>query len=474
MTHGDICMEQLHDILGFILGQAAFDTGRTATTSPSWTTSHIQRPGEVFPANALREVLDDQKWEHQVVKQVRDARLICPEDLLAQLIGHIRFLLEKYIDLETDRMGHAFPIMGSGDTEHTASQDNGLLAVAWTSSVDTFARALIAGAAVIGLEQTTNLMIGWLRGCPVQYRTSALLHGRPVERAATLVEGVNIEVLPHSIDSLPVCLRSDDRVSPHDYVGRAMVSIDCTVAPPLFRPDPDHLKRMVHADTMINLDITTICQGLSLVSNNYIDAGTCWHDYGDLSLFSLNSADTHWRIGPSGLRNRPYASLSLNRNLNTGAIGLVIEEEPRHELNVGAIGQMLNALAALKRQGSHATVFTALSRWMKSKDPYENPVDQFIDLRIAMESLYARSSRSDLRSRVARCGAEHLGTTCNERQDIQKKLRDAYDRASRAVHGSTSVGTRGDLALLSDAQDLCRQSIIKLLQEGPPISCLPE
>ena len=74
---------------------------------------------------------------------------------------------------------------------------------------------------------------------------------------------------------------------------------------------PDHLKRMMHADTMINLDITTICQGLSLVSNDYIDAGACWHDYGDLSLFSLNSADTHWRIGPSGLRNRPYASLSL-------------------------------------------------------------------------------------------------------------------------------------------------------------------
>ena len=362
-------MEQLHDILGFILGQAAFDTGRTATTSPSWTTSHIQRPGEVFPANALREVLDDQKWEHQIVKQVRDSRLICPEDLLAQLIGHVRFLLEKYIDPATDRMGHAFPIIGSGDTEHTASQDNGLLAVAWTSSVDTFARALIAGAAVIGLEQTINLMIGWLRGCPVQYRTSALLHGRPVERAATLVEGINIEVLPHSIDNLPVCLRSDDRVSPHDYVGRAMVSIDCTAAPPLFRPDPDHLKRMVHADTMINLDITTICQGLSLVSNDYIDAGTCWHDYGDLSLFSLNSSDTHWRIGPSGLRNRPYASLSLNRNLNTGVIGLVIEEEPRHELNVGEIGQMLSALAALKRQGSHATVFTALSRWMKSKDP---------------------------------------------------------------------------------------------------------
>ena len=112
--------------------------------------------GEVFPANALREVFDDQKWEHQVVKQVRDVRLICPEDLLAQLIGHIQFLLEKYIDPATDRMGHAFPIIGSGDTEHTASQDNGLLAVAWTSSVDTFARALIAGAAVIGLEQTTK------------------------------------------------------------------------------------------------------------------------------------------------------------------------------------------------------------------------------------------------------------------------------------------------------------------------------
>ena len=66
-----------------------------------------------------------------------------------------------------------------------------------------------------------------------------------------------------------------------------------------------------------------------------------------------------------------------------------------------------------------------------------------------------------------------LGVDYNERKDIRKKLRKAYDVASKAVHtGSIGDSSRilffKNQKLLSDAQDLCRRGILKLIQEDFP------
>ena len=103
---------------------------------------------------------------------------------------------------------------------------------------------------------------------------------------------------------------------------------------------------------------------------------------------------------------------------------------------------------------------------MKSKDPYGSLADQFIDLRIALELLYSQGSRSELRSRVALSGARHLGRNREERENIHKTLRNAYDKASDAVHGNASFENAANAKLLAEAQDVCRLAIIKSLSEG--------
>ena len=96
-------------------------------------------------------------------------------------------------------------------------------------------------------------------------------------------------------------------------------------------------------------------------------------------------------------------------------------------------------------------------------------VDQLIELRIALEALYLKdftNERSqEMRFRLALFGAWHLGETFARRQAIRKTLRDAYDKASGAVHtGEVPVGAH---ATLKKARNLCREGILKLLEEEP-------
>jgi len=459
-------MKELSNILNAILREATFDLSCPEDSGVSRSTSYVGWPKEVLPANGLRDALDRENWNAEFVRRAREARLVCPASLLTELDDFVRPLLQKFVDHETDRVGHAFPLVASGGSEGIWAQGNGMLAVAWTSPVETFVEGLVTGAAVVGAERTAALFAGWTHGHPVKYQTFALLNGGSLSRPLTPMEGVAIGELPRSVDDLPACLRASDAITPQQFLGQPSVSIDTSVTPPLFRQGRDHLRRNVHAEAATDLDVAAVCQALSLVANSHFDAGFCWHDYGELSLFSLSSADAYWPVGPAGLRNRPYASISLHRSPNPRSVTLMLEEQPLYDLENDEIGEMLNTIAACRRAESHAQVFAAISRWMKSKDRYESLSDRFIDLRIAFELLYSQGSRSELRSRVALSGSWHLGTNPEEREAIHRTLRYAYDKASQAVHGGALEENAANAQLLAGAQDVCRRAIIKLLTEG--------
>ena len=66
----------------------------------------------------------------------------------------------------------------------------------------------------------------------------------------------------------------------------------------------------------------------------------------------------------------------------------------------------------------------SISRWMKSKK--STLLDKFIDLRIALESLYGDESSGEFSFRVATNGSWHLGDTVEERIGYFKTLRSLY------------------------------------------------
>ena len=99
-------------------------------------------------------------------------------------------------------------------------------------------------------------------------------------------------------------------------------------------------------------------------------------------------------------------------------------------------GEILQTIEAM--QGGSGNLRIAIDRWKRSKRRNTPLEDRLIDLRIALETLYLKdfvNERSgEMRFRLSLFGAWHLGATLEDRRDIRKTLRDAYGRASGAVH----------------------------------------
>ena len=108
----------------------------------------------------------------------------------------------------------------------------------------------------------------------------------------------------------------------------------------------------------------------------------------------------------------------------------------------------------------------AIRRWINSKSPQARWPDGFIDLRIALESLYLPKIRSELGFRLAVLGAWDLGADFDARRRYYDLLKEAYDLGSTAVHTGDVAGTPASRATLAEAQAACRTAILKRIAES--------
>lgn len=106
----------------------------------------------------------------------------------------------------------------------------------------------------------------------------------------------------------------------------------------------------------------------------------------------------------------------------------------------------------------------AMRRWIGSKRAVTD-VDKLIELRIALEALYEIGGLNEKGFRIANYGAWHLGRDFEERRDYRAILHSAYDDSSRAVHGGKLKRAAKDPELVSSAQDICRDGILRRLEE---------
>ena len=92
--------------------------------------------------------------------------------------------------------------------------------------------------------------------------------------------------------------------------------------------------------------------------------------------------------------------------------------------------------------------------------------DRLIEFRIALEALYMRNAQGEIRFRTATNGAWHLGETYDERLGYFETLNKVYDDASKVVHGNRLKDRHASLERLEAAQGICRQSILKIIEDG--------
>ena len=156
----------------------------------------------------------------------------------------------------------------------------------------------------------------------------------------------------------------------------------------------------------------------------------------------------------------------MNFDDETGGARITLSDDvlPQH-LDEGKLGRTIEAL-----RGADRKVDIAVKRWRRSMQHEARLEDAYIDLRIALESLYLRDFANEhsqeMRFRLALFGAWHLAEDLDERRSIRKTLRNAYDTASKAVHSGELPDK--EFKHLRDARNLCRRGILKLLLKRPP------
>ncbi|MYC74299.1 hypothetical protein F4X10_00805 [Candidatus Poribacteria bacterium] len=124
--------------------------------------------------------------------------------------------------------------------------------------------------------------------------------------------------------------------------------------------------------------------------------------------------------------------------------------------------------------GTQEKLQIAIDRWIKSKEN-QDEVSRIIDLGIAFESLYLpKGNREQLSFQFRLRASRHLGTDKSDREMLMDEFKAIYSLRSKAAHNGKIPRTfkirKGESIHISKfirkAQDLCRDSIMKILEKG--------
>ena len=120
-----------------------------------------------------------------------------------------------------------------------------------------------------------------------------------------------------------------------------------------------------------------------------------------------------------------------------------------------------------------------IDRWIMSKTP-QNSIDKIIDLGIALEALYLSDIEepAELAFRLRLHAAWYLRESEEDRKTLMKELSEIYDWRSKVVHTGKLPEKRVSRKkrrpftpeevkqFIENAQDRCRESILKILEDG--------
>ena len=448
-------MEHLNEALTAILVQTRFDIEYREYVRYSPADGSRRGTLREVTANQFREVYRQQIEGRNVRVSVRQQ---APENLLSGLLARVQDELEPFIDPETGRIGHTFPIQGGSATQITAT-DGGLYCFEHHSELRDFVRALIQAAALMGVQPVTSAMAAWCQGQPVEVRMATVLSGLLLNE--TVAPRGDIELVPLGLSTaeLPrVPMFQGDNAG--DYLGLTLVRLALRVSPALFRPRTDGNERTVRPRSVNRVNLELVRDALSLVTNRSVALSRVWLEYPGAWGFCLSGPTT--TIGTDRPKPRPWTE--MRSGVGPTVITLPDDAVP-HSVDPCEIASTIREL-----QGATRKLKIAVDRWRRSMAEDAELEDRYIDLRIALEAIYlkdfANERSQEMRFRLALFGAWHLGVDFEERRSIRKALRAAYDTASKAVHeGELPKATQ---PTLSTAQNLCRRGILKLLREGPP------
>ena len=280
-----------------------------------------------------------------------------------------------------------------------------------------------------------------------------LLDGITIERNIEISEGIRLVPIPNSADDF-----SSYIITPHfghytEYYGRTLIVVDQRVSPIFAHPSEMSTKNTLGPFIRTNLNtsyrdfnVAEFCEALSLSANHMVNYTAWWTHV---------NPDDAYAVKTTG--QSPVISSSFHTR---GSI---------KEVNDDDIGKAMSLYIARKNLASEVTqkLRVPIDRWMKAKMD-ANPVDVFINLGTAMESLYLNDvgNAGEFRFRLALRAAWYLGKGGVGRRTLFGDFKEIYDRRSKAAHTGKLTESEQTSEFTRKAQDLCRKSIVRIIEDG--------
>ena len=241
-----------------------------------------------------------------------------------------------------------------------------------------------------------------------------------------------------------------------------LLIIDYTVSPLFRKPSVKSLEEVDISDQFEikiksaefpNFDVDKFYRALSLIANYAVKPLFQWQYIGEDELFKVGD---WW-----------YTKLMRTRVMLDSGSGI-------HVINETDIDKAKCLYKLLTNSSSNigGKLQIPIDRWQKSKRD-NDPVDKMIDLGIAFESLYLPDTTDELTFKLGVRAAWYLGKNKEDRKRLLTEFKEIYKCRSRGVHdgklkekvkiGGEPVPTS---EFIKSAQDLCWQSIMKILEDG--------
>lgn len=359
--------------------------------------------------------------------------------LLSAFTGSLTTLLTEFINSDSGRIG-MFCVTGASFSRATLRPEE-------------FAKMMVVGAVRLGVQRASTHLFHWIDGAPLRTKRHILVEGiridQPIRiRGVELRHGVANAELPFFL--LHSALRPGV-VSARRIQDAAVVSLDLEHRPALYRPDEataslsfEPLKTVPVNASLSGTWDDAICEAMMLACGRHVPWLASWDALGDVAAFMSNSGSGVCPTKPKPTRDRTdFTAAHLASSID---------------------------ICSLRNQNAESgdgRLDLAIRRWANSIARTGTP-DKLIELRVALDALYARKGERSLAAGIALRGAWHLGRTFEERVENRDLLRKAYADASSVIHAGEPKHASRDESLLERYQEACREAILKILHKGLP------
>ena len=418
--------------------------------------------GTVYSARGLRDSLASANTRRYKARELLLARLEVDDCWVNSVAEGLRSRLSTYIDVANDQIGHSFHVEGDSSRQLTVTRAQ-LQEIRSVSSLDGFAKGAIRAASILGPDTVTGLLTRWADGYSLKFKVCVILVGIYVDKGLELSQGLRVDCLPITSDSLPMSMPYMRWDSVGKMLGLALLEVDASTGPALYAPvESNEANVALNTQTALgSVSLETFYLALSLICNRRVGPAWSWNDYGDVAFFT--AGERSGLVGPgmptdtriTGVNYEPVRGITkltsfkpLVPNLN--------EEGLRRAWELGGELQ--------RRIDSEQRFQIAVTRWAKAATQGVLYADRVVDLRIALEALYLGSSEAELGFRLSVTGARHLGKSLEGRKEIRSSLAKFYRLASKVIHGA-ALAEDENYPLFYKAATLCRDGILKILEE---------